>query len=92
MPWFMLRIVRDAVFRHQPECKQLTRLCVQELGDWMRAKLDAHPLFERLSDEELEDDPAAALLTEGTEEGQKVARNSGQTWRNVYRRVASAQQ
>jgi tRNA (guanine-N7-)-methyltransferase len=58
----------------------------------MKAKLDAHPLFEHLSDEELESDPAAALLTEGTEEGQKVARNSGQTWRSVYRRIAGAQQ
>ena len=39
---------------------------------------DAHPLFERLSDEELESDPAACLLASATEEGQKVARNSGQ--------------
>lgn len=37
-----------------------------------RDKLDAHPLFERISDEELESDPAAGLLTQGTEEGQKV--------------------
>ena len=39
---------------------------------------DAHPLFERLSDEELEADVAAQLLDNATEEGQKVARNSGQ--------------
>ncbi len=39
---------------------------------------DAHPLFERVSDEELESDPAACLLASATEEGQKVARNSGQ--------------
>lgn len=39
---------------------------------------DAHPLFERLSDEELEADLAACLLASATEEGQKVARNSGQ--------------
>ena len=43
----------------------------------MQAKLDAHPLFERISDEELEKDVAAGLLTDATEEGQKVARNSG---------------
>lgn len=54
----------------------------------MKAKLDAHPLFERVSDEELESDPAAGLLAEGTEEGQKVARNSGSVWRNCYRRIA----
>lgn len=56
----------------------------------MQAKLDVHPLFERVSDEELEKDPAAGLLAEGTEEGQKVARNSGQVWRAVYRRIAGA--
>lgn len=38
---------------------------------------DAHPLFERMSDEELTTDPAACLLDKATEEGQKVERNSG---------------
>lgn len=61
---------------------------VEDLGNWQREKLDAHPLFERVSDEELKGDAAAALLVEGTEEGQKVARNSGKTWRHVYRRIA----
>ncbi|EFN55624.1 hypothetical protein CHLNCDRAFT_133785 [Chlorella variabilis] len=60
---------------------------VEDLGDWQRDRLEAHPLFERVSDEELESDPAAQLLLEGTEEGQKVARNGGKTWRHVYRRI-----
>lgn len=60
---------------------------LQELGEWMQNKLDAHPLFEKVSDAELADDPAAGLLEEGTEEGQKVARNSGSVWRAVYRRI-----
>ena len=38
---------------------------------------DVHPLFQRMSDEELAADPAACLLDKATEEGQKVARNSG---------------
>ena len=38
---------------------------------------DAHPLFVRMRDEELAADPAACLLDKATEEGQKVARNSG---------------
>ncbi|KAK9830162.1 hypothetical protein WJX72_010063 [[Myrmecia] bisecta] len=62
---------------------------VQELGDWMRDKLESHPLFERISDDELAADPAANLLETATEEGQKVARNGGKTWRSVYRRIAS---
>jgi tRNA (guanine-N7-)-methyltransferase len=52
-----------------------------------RSKLDGHPLFERVSEEELEQDVAAGLLAQATEEGQKVARNGGSTWRNVYRRL-----
>lgn len=44
----------------------------------MRQKLEAHPCFEPLSEQELAADPAVALLTRATEEGQKVARNSGQ--------------
>lgn len=44
----------------------------------LQAKLDEHPFFERMTDSELENDLAASLLTDATEEGQKVARNSGQ--------------
>ncbi|PNH06732.1 tRNA (guanine-N(7)-)-methyltransferase [Tetrabaena socialis] len=60
---------------------------VPELGEWMRAKLAAHRLYERVSEEELEADPAAGLLVLSSEEGQKVARNGGATFRNVYRRL-----
>ncbi|KAL6767248.1 hypothetical protein ACKKBG_A39205 [Auxenochlorella protothecoides x Auxenochlorella symbiontica] len=60
---------------------------VEELGIWMKEKLDVHPLFEAVPEEEVERDPAAALLLQGTEEGQKVARNGGKTWRAVYRRI-----
>lgn len=60
---------------------------VEELAEWMSRNLEQFPLFERVTDEELEADPAANLLTEATEEGQKVARNSGKTWRHVFRRL-----
>jgi tRNA (guanine-N7-)-methyltransferase len=53
----------------------------------MREKLDAHPLFVRISDENLASDPAADLISRATEEGQKVARNQGRTWRSVYERI-----
>jgi hypothetical protein len=46
--------------------------------DIIQERLDEDPLFERMRSEELEDDPAANLLTEATEEGQKVARNNGE--------------
>ena len=60
---------------------------VEELGDWMKDHLDRHPLFERISDEELENDPAAKFLPSASEEAQKVARNCGKTFRAVYRRL-----
>lgn len=86
------RIINDSLLDEYAYCLAQGGLLysvtdVEELGAWMREKLDAHPLFERLSDEELECDPAAGVLTEATEEGQKVARNKGQTWRAVYRRL-----
>lgn len=63
---------------------------VEELGVWMNDCLEKHPLFEALSMEELEADPVVKLLSTATEEGQKVARNGGQTFRAIYRRIASA--
>lgn len=63
---------------------------VEELGEWMKACLDGHPLFEPVSENELEADPVVELLSSATEEGIKVARNEGQTFRAVYRRVSSS--
>lgn len=71
----------------QPGGRLYTATDVEDLATWMREHLTAHPLFRVLSDEELEADPAAGLLTEATEEGKKVARNSGQTWRCVVERL-----
>lgn len=61
---------------------------VEELGDWMRTCLENHPLFEAIPEEELEADPVVELLTSATEEGQKVARNGGQTFKAIFRRIA----
>lgn len=60
---------------------------VEELGDWMKACLEGHPMFEAVRDEELEADPVVKLLSSATEEGQKVAQNGGQTFQAVYKRV-----
>ncbi|WCJ33486.1 tRNA (guanine-N-7) methyltransferase [Euphorbia peplus] len=64
---------------------------VEELGEWMRQCLEKHPLFEALTEEELGADPVIKLLSTATEEGQKVARNDGQTFQAVYRRIALSQ-
>ena len=60
---------------------------VEDLGKWMAGVLDDSPMFRRLSDEELAGDAAAGLLFLATEEGQKVARNGGRTFRACYERL-----
>ncbi|KAG0482128.1 hypothetical protein HPP92_010212 [Vanilla planifolia] len=62
---------------------------VEELGDWIKSCMESHPLFIAVSDEELEADPVVPLLSCATEDGQKVARNGGRTFRAVYRRISS---
>jgi len=61
---------------------------VEDLGNWMGSHLDAHPLFERLSEEELAEDPCAELIKLATEEGQKVNRNEGMIFPHIFRRIA----
>lgn len=60
---------------------------VEDLGKWMAGVLDDSPMFRRLSEEELASDAAAGLLFAATEEGQKVARNGGRTFRACYERL-----
>lgn len=60
---------------------------VEELGLWMKSCLEDHPLFEPLTEDELQNDLVIKLLSTATEEGQKVERNGGQTFQAVYRRV-----
>lgn len=60
---------------------------VEELHHWMVKHLSAHPLFERLTDEEMKEDPIVEMLYNSTEEGQKVTRNEGSKWPAVFRRL-----
>ncbi|CAL6365840.1 unnamed protein product [Bathycoccus prasinos] len=66
-----------------------TQTDVEDVGDWMKEKLDMHPLFRPMTEEELNSDVCVELLRRGTptEEGQKVKRNSGSTWLHCYVRV-----
>ncbi|EGD76805.1 tRNA (guanine-N(7)-)-methyltransferase [Salpingoeca rosetta] len=45
------------------------------MNEWMVSHLSAHPLFERVTQEELEQDPIVPKLYQSTEEGKKVYRN-----------------
>lgn len=62
---------------------------VPDLFSWMQMHLEKHPLFERVTDDNLsEEDKATLECVKGeTEEGKKVARNGGgkqwATWRRI---------
>jgi len=60
---------------------------VKDLHDWMVKHLDEHPLFQRIPDEEAVLDPVVECILNRTEEGQKVARNKGDKFPAVYRRL-----
>ncbi|RKP06761.1 putative methyltransferase-domain-containing protein [Thamnocephalis sphaerospora] len=64
-----------------------TNTDVRDLHEWMVKHLDAHPLFERISDEEMNADPVLPLIMHSTEESIKVARNAGDKFPAVYRRL-----
>ena len=65
---------------------------VRELADWMAARMEESPLFERVGEDELRDDPCVAAMMDGTEEGKKVTRLSGNKYPAVWRRVAPTYQ
>eukprot|EP00033_Pygsuia_biforma_P004708 GCRY01005161.1.p1 GENE.GCRY01005161.1~~GCRY01005161.1.p1 ORF type:complete len:261 (-),score=48.77 GCRY01005161.1:46-828(-) len=62
---------------------------VKDLHEWMVEKCDGHPLFARLTDEELADDPCVKVMTFDTEEGKKVERNDGPKYLACYRRIVA---
>eukprot|EP01034_Spumella_vulgaris_P027522 gene27522-34250_t len=76
----------------QPGGKLYTVTDVEELHNWHVEKIDAHPYFRRLNDEEiLASDPAVRCILEDTEEGKKVARLGGRKHFAVYERIADGE-
>ncbi len=62
---------------------------VYDLHVWMATHCASHPLFERIPDEELANDPCFRAMHYATEEGQKVSRLSGKKFPAVFRRIAA---
>lgn len=60
---------------------------VEALHLWMVEHLNAHPSFERISDEEANNDPCVDVMRRETEEGKKVERNKGLKFVALYRRL-----
>jgi len=61
---------------------------VEEVHHWMVKHFVEHPLFDRVSETELEEDPCYQAMFVSTEEGKKVARNNGQKYPAVFRRTS----
>ncbi|RXN31945.1 tRNA (guanine-N(7)-)-methyltransferase [Labeo rohita] len=68
-----------------------TNTDVEEVHDWIVKHFSDHPLFSRVSDEELADDIIISHLGTCTEEGKKVQRNGGKNFLAVFRRVEDPQ-
>nr|XP_055039248.1 tRNA (guanine-N(7)-)-methyltransferase [Misgurnus anguillicaudatus] len=64
-----------------------TNTDVEEVHDWMVKHFTDHPLFSRVSEDELADDVIISILGTCTEEGKKVQRNGGKNYLAVFRRV-----
>jgi tRNA (guanine-N7-)-methyltransferase len=60
---------------------------VKELHDWHLEKCDAHPMFRKLSDDEMKDDPCVEAMRTETEEGKKVERAGTAKYYAVYERI-----
>lgn len=60
---------------------------VEDLHNWMVQHLDAHPAFERVSEEDQEADPCVKVMRVETEEGKKVERNQGKKLVALFRRL-----
>ncbi|XP_034442338.1 tRNA (guanine-N(7)-)-methyltransferase [Hippoglossus hippoglossus] len=64
-----------------------TNTDVEEVHLWMVKHFTEHPLFTRMSDEELVGDVITSRLGTCTEEGKKVQRNGGKNFLAVFRRI-----
>jgi tRNA (guanine-N7-)-methyltransferase len=61
---------------------------VADLHEWMVQHFEGHPLFERVADQQRDEDPCVAIMRTETEEGRKVERHSGQKYVALFRRLA----
>jgi tRNA (guanine-N7-)-methyltransferase len=60
----------------------------REEGEDQASEGGVKDLFERVTEEELANDPCVAVMKEATEEGKKVTRNKGNKYVAVFRRKA----
>lgn len=86
------RIINDALLAEYAYVSEIGAIAyiatdVKDLFDWMSDHFNRHPLFEPLSEAELNNDPMIELIISTTEEGKKVERNEGDKFHAAFRRV-----
>lgn len=60
---------------------------VKDLHEWMVEHFDGHPSFDRVPDEDQDNDECVQVMRKETEEGKKVERNQGAKFVACYRRL-----
>ena len=60
---------------------------VLDLHKWNVSHLEEHPLFEKLTEKQENDDPMKQYILNSTEESQKVSRNDGNKYFAFYRKI-----
>jgi len=60
---------------------------VEDLHNWQVKHITTFPLFDRIPDEEFENDVVADMVKTSTEEGKKVERNDGKKFFAAFRRL-----
>jgi len=64
-----------------------TNTDVYDLHRWMASHFEQHPLFERVTEAELENDPVVELVKGSSEEAKKVAKANQSSYLAVFRRI-----
>jgi tRNA (guanine-N7-)-methyltransferase len=65
---------------------------VKDLHDWMVKHLEGHPMFERIPEEQMANDPCVPCMYDGTDEGRKVTRLGGNKYASYFRRIKLAEE
>mmetsp|Transcript_786 Transcript_786/g.1012 ORF Transcript_786/g.1012 Transcript_786/m.1012 type:complete len:232 (+) Transcript_786:2-697(+) len=87
------RIINESFLAYYAFALKVGGICytvtdVEDLYNWQVKHLDAHPLFERIPEKELQSDECFKAMLTMTDEAKKVERNEGSKYAAVYRRVA----
>ena len=80
-------LAAEYAFALRPGGKAYTITDVEDLHEWMVARFAAHAAFERVGEAENARDVCVAAMSTETEEGKKVARNGGEKFVALFRRV-----